>query len=533
MKNRLSALAPSRELSTFFDNLDSFAEAPEGVAKLRELILDLAVRGKLVDQDKSNEPASELLATIHSHKQAFIEENNLKRVRKLAEVIDTEQPFPAPVSWIWCRLGDVARPQAGFAFKSSLFNENNEGVPLIRIRDILNDQTQVHYAGDYRDEFLVETGDYLIGMDGNFNVAKWQGPQALLNQRVTRLQWYSDLVEQRFVTIALQHRLFELQGKKAYTTVDHLSGKQIEDSPIPLPPLSEQRRIVAKVDGLMSLCDELESLHSERVRLRDRASRSCLDRLVSSRSRRDLSSAWQRLIDDFEVLYDTPETLAHLRQSIVQLAVQGKLLSLTDEDKKLLARDSMVGDFLTMQNGYAFKSEWFEKSGIRLVRNANIGHGELDWTDVAMISVRRAEEYERFDIREGDIVLSLDRPLISTGLKVARITKRDLPSLLLQRVARPVFKDSSVRPDYFYMWLQSPAFTESIDPGKSNGIPHISTREVQKIAFAPPTTASQKRIVAKVDQLLSQCDELSARLRDRQSATQQLLTATIDHLLNG
>lgn len=226
--------------------------------------------------------------------------------------------------------------------------------------------------------------------------------------------------------------------------------------------------------------------------------------------------------DNLESFVELPEGVEKLRDLFLRLAVQGQLVPVDDEDRALLARETVVGDYLTMQNGYAFKSQWFVKDGIRLVRNANIGHGALHWSDVARISEERAEEYERFRMIEGDIVLTLDRPLITTGLKVARVTQDDLPSLLLQRVARPVIKkDAGLVPEFFYTWLQSPFFIGSIDPGKSNGVPHISTREVQKIAFAPPTKVTQRRIVSKVESLMSLCDTLESQRRSRESVRER------------
>jgi len=157
----------------------------------------------------------------------------------------------------------------------------------------------------------------------------------------------------------------------------------------------------------------------------------------------------------------------------------------------------------------------------------------LRWDDVVCVSDERAEEFSRFELNEGDIVISLDRPLISTGLKVARLTNADLPALLLQRVGRPQFKDDRVVPDYFFLWLNSPAFIGSIDPGKSNGVPHIAAKDIHRSGFVPPSPAEQKRIVSKVTELLSLCDALESQLQSTESASTQLLSAAVSHLLDG
>lgn len=222
------------------DNLPLIATAPDGIQRLRGLILELAVRGKLVPQDPADEPASELLKRIEVEKTRLVKDGKIRKPKAPEAVGEDERPFEVPATWEWIRLAEVANPQAGFAFKSSAFNEAGHGLPLIRIRDVGFSNPITYFDGPYRDEFVVHAGDYLVSMDGQFRVAAWQGPPALLNQRVSRLQFYGDEIVQRFIAASLQFRLSELQGVKAYTTVDHLSGGQIASSATPLPPQCSQ-----------------------------------------------------------------------------------------------------------------------------------------------------------------------------------------------------------------------------------------------------------------------------------------------------
>ena len=165
------------------------------------------------------------------------------------------------------------------------------------------------------------------------------------------------------------------------------------------------------------------------------------------------------------------------------------------------AADKVLGDFAAVQSGYAFKSEWFEAEGIRLVRNVNIGHGTLAWNQQVCIAEGRRSEFGRFELRLGDILVSLDRPIISTGVKVARMRQVDLPSLLLQRVGRLLIRTPDLDPDYLYLWLRSPRFVNAIDPGRSNGVPHISPKDIERLPFAAPTLANQRGIVARLHRL--------------------------------
>lgn len=250
----------------------------------------------------------------------------------------------------------------------------------------------------------------------------------------------------------------------------------------------------------------------------------------------------ETFFEQFELLADAPNGVQKLRELILQLAVQRKLVPLTnfEQNSREISKGKRVSDFITILNGYAFKSQWFIEDGIRLLRNANVGHGTLRWDDVAKITEERAEEFKRFKLDVGDIVISLDRPLISTGLKVARVSRDDLPCLLLQRVGKVEFKTDEVIPEFFFLWLNSPIFINAIDPGRSNGVPHISSKNIESLPFAPPPKEEQERIIAKVDRLMSLCDELEARQEKRRDrilqlgevATSQLLTPSTPEAFN-
>ena len=192
-----------------------------------------------------------------------------------------------------------------------------------------------------------------------------------------------------------------------------------------------------------------------------------------------------------------------------------------------------VGDFVSIQNGYAFKSEWFSEDGVRLARNANVGHGRLDWDDTARIPESMTPAFERFRLREGDILISLDRPIISTGVKVARVRSADMPSLLLQRVGRVTYQDKTVDPDYFFAWLQSPRFVGAIDPGRSNGVPHIASRDIERLPFTPPPHSEQRRIVAHLDALQAKVDALRAAQAAAAADLDALLPAVLAEAFAG
>lgn len=262
------------------------------------------------------------------------------------------------------------------------------------------------------------------------------------------------------------------QGSTNYAAI---RPNHVLDYEIPLPPISEQRRIVAKIERLASKIEKVYGLRSE------------------SRHRADhfLATA---MIDAF------PEPKS----------------------------GDIVGNYANVQSGYAFKSEWFIDKGIRLVRNINIGHGQIDWRQTVCFPKERREEFERFELKKGDILISLDRPIISTGIKVAKVTEKDLPSLLLQRVGRVQFFDHNVNPDFMFIWFQSPHFSNAIDPGRSNGVPHISQKDIMRIPFSAPPIEKQCRIVAYLNDLHSRMNNL----KGIQSQTKKELDALLPSILD-
>lgn len=181
--------------------------------------------------------------------------------------------------WVETPIGDIAQVLSGFAFKSELFNKS-EGIPLIRIRDLpKRDSTEALYSGGYEDRYVVKKGDFLIGMDGEFHCYEWNGPNALLNQRVCRIQDFKiGRVIPRYIYFAVNQYLDKIEQDTGYTTVKHISAKQVLGITIPLPPLPEQKRIV---DLISSVDFYIEALEKQLDSVRS-ASNAQLEKIVSA-----------------------------------------------------------------------------------------------------------------------------------------------------------------------------------------------------------------------------------------------------------
>lgn len=506
-------------------HFDRLSEVPNAISRLRRFILDLAVRGKLVDQDPNDEPATSLLSRIREERARLIKAGRMRGQEALSPIERAEVPFRIPQHWALVRLGDALELINGRAFRPSEWSK--DGLPIIRIQNLNNTDAPFNYcAASIPDKFFVQAGDFLISWSGtpgtSFGAHIWDRGPALLNQHIFRAELIGEAFFPPFLRLAVNSRLMELINQaQGGVGLQHVTKPKLERIPLTLPPFAEQHRIVARVDELMALCDRLEEARVEREGQRDRLveiSLQSLGQAVNVNFREHASFHLRHLSS----LTTLPEHIEQLRQVIFNLAVHGQLGPVLDWPKKPVR----LCEFAAVQNGYAFKSEWFAHSGIRLLRNANVGHGAVRWEDVVFLPEKRSAEFERFRLNLGDIVLSLDRPFISTGTKVARIRAEDLPSLLLQRVGR--FQLSAeLSPDYIFLWLNSPHFCGQLTPGRSNGVPHISSKQVENAEIFVPSLGEQHRIVAKVDELMVLCDGLEKQLTTIRDEGRILLEAVL------
>lgn len=160
--------------------------------------------------------------------------------------------------WEYKTLSTVCKVQNGYAFDSKLFHDEKRGLPLIRIRDIKRGYSQTYTEETCASCFSVTDGDMLIGMDGDFNIGEWKGGRALLNQRVCKLI-PSDKILAKFIFYFIPEALQKINSKTTFSTVKHLSSKQVEAIMLPILSLSEQQRIVEYLDSSFAKIDAMKA----------------------------------------------------------------------------------------------------------------------------------------------------------------------------------------------------------------------------------------------------------------------------------
>ncbi|WP_246769504.1 restriction endonuclease subunit S [Escherichia sp. E2593] len=310
-----------------------------GIKKLRELILELAVRGKLVPQDPNDEPASELLRGMKKQQEDLIKERKIKKPKKLPSIDGTLESISVPQGWELCYLNDIGDWGAG-----ATPNRTNSGyyggdIPWFKSGELSEDyitDSEEHITALALKECSLrdnQPGDVLIAMYG-----ATIGKTSILNSRSTTNQAVCACTP--FDGLSNQYLLIFLKAsKKVFTAMGaggaqpNISKEKIVATLFALPPLNEQLRIVKKVEQLMSLCDQLEQQSLTSLDAHQQLVETLLGTLTDSQNAEELAENWTRISEHFDTLFTTEASVDALKQTILQLAVMGKLVPQDPNDE--------------------------------------------------------------------------------------------------------------------------------------------------------------------------------------------------------
>jgi type I restriction enzyme S subunit len=535
-------------------NFERISEAPDAIARLRRFILDLAVRGKLVEQDQEDEPAEELLAAISSESQQ-VKGRRKASPRSAGQV--SEGPFGVPSLWEWTQLGAIgdwgsgSTPSRGRSdyyggaiswFKSGELNDNK------CLRE--SDEKITHLALEQCSFRLNSPGDVLIAMYGaTIGKLAILGEEAVTNQAVCACTpcWGVD-TEYLYLFLLAQRDEFRLASEGG--AQPNISKVKIVNTLIPLPPLAEQHRIVAKVDELMALCDQLEAARQQLEQGRERLVAATLQRLNQPAAdpasfRQDASFALQVLPS----LTTTPAQIKQLRQTILNLAVRGKLVEQDQEDEPVEGYLNLIKAQPIDQGDFGTPCQWAwvsvgEVSSSRLgkmldkaknkgterpyLRNINVRWLDFDLSDLLEMRFEESELSE-YELKKGDV-------LICEGGEPGRAAVWDdrARGVYFQKAIHRVRFDECVDPFFFVHVLRCSALDERLSRYfTGTGISHFTGKSLKGYLFPLPPLAEQHRIVAKVDELMALCDQLEQQLSQADQQRRRLLEAVLAEALGG
>jgi type I restriction enzyme S subunit len=313
-------------------HFERISEAPDAIARLRRFILDLAVRGKLVEQDLEDEPAEEQLERIALAKLALGRKERAFKKKKSDMSIESFQ-YLLPSGWASATLADLVTILNGRAYKQSELLDS--GTPVLRVGNLFTSNKWFYSNLELDDDKCIDDGDLIFAWSASFGPFIWKGGRVIYHYHIWKLPLHSPAdLSLDYLHLYLLHKTAEIKGAGHGISMVHMTKEKMEGLDVPLPPLAEQHRIVAKVDELMALCDQLEAARQQREQGREGLMAATLQRLNQPAAdpasfRNDASFALQVLPS----LTTTPAQIKQLRQTILNLAVRGRLVEQDPEDE--------------------------------------------------------------------------------------------------------------------------------------------------------------------------------------------------------
>ncbi|PLX37830.1 MAG: restriction endonuclease subunit S [Hyphomicrobiales bacterium] len=554
---------------------EQVADAPDAVPRLRRFVLDLAVRGKLVPQEAGDEPASELLKRIAAEKARLVKVGQIKKP-KLLEPIE-EPPFPIPPGWTWARLGTIAAYiQRG---KSPKYAPTN-GAPVISQKCVqwtgLDLAAAKRVTLDSLEKYeairFLRDGDLLWNSTGTGTIGRIirlsDPPEKLVcDSHVTVVRCLEADPEYVRTWLRTDHVYGVIEYRAAGSTNQvELTAQMANNQPVPLPPLAEQRRIVAKVEELMALLDRLEAARTARETTRDRLTAASLARLTApDADTADFAANARFALATLPALTTRSDQIKPLRQTILNLAVRGKLVeqdptdepasyelekvvklkadhnlrnpkkvaTIADEEKWSLTpagwcwtRWDQITNWITY--GFTRPVEHVE-TGVPIVTGKNVNEGQIIFETASLTPTTLFDALNEKDKPQpGDILITKDGSIGRTAI----VEDRHLPFCINQSVAVMWLRSCHFERRYLKLVLDSPQTQDALQQKTAGvAIKHISITDLGKMVFPLPPLAEQHRIVAKVDALMALCDRLEAALITADTARARLLEALLHEAL--
>ena len=526
------------------------AEAPDAIARLRRFILDLAVRGKLVPQDPQDEPASELLKRIAKEKARLDRKERIKR--EPSSFHADADAMQMPQGWALAPLADLVTVLNGRAYKQNELL--SAGTPVLRVGNLFTSDKWYYSTLQLDEDKYCKKGDLIFAWSASFGPFIWDGARVIYHYHIWKLPLHSEAdLNKLFLYNFLLQKTREIKEAGHGISMIHMTKEKMEKLVVPLPPLAEQHRIVAKVDELMALCDQLEAARQERESRRDRLAAASLARLNAPDPETFQSDACFAL-NALPALTTRPNQIKQLRQTILNLAVRGKLvpqdpsdesvhldvLSETDAKVALPAswRYIRLAELLRedTRNGYSRRPD-DAPEGVPILR---ISAGTVRRDGVVaeeehkLISGIDAKTRKEYGLRTGDLLACR-----FNGNK-AFVGRLSIFNDYLR--LQPIYPDKLIRvrlepqravSAFLRLASETDLVRDEVEVFCATTVGNwgISASNLKAVRFPVPPLAEQHRIVAKVDELMALCDRLEASLTTSDQTRTRLLEATLAEAL--
>ncbi|EHR0227583.1 restriction endonuclease subunit S [Vibrio parahaemolyticus] len=541
-----------------------------GVKKLRELILELAVRGKLVPQDPNDEPASVLLERIAAEKAELVKEKIIRKSKSLPVVSKKEQPFVLPKGWVWERLGNIGIGATGKtpSTKQSIFFEGS--IPFIgpgqinQNGEILVPEKFLSCEGLLNSTEAIEGDILMVCIGGSIGKAAIARQTVGFNQQINAIRALQMPSAYLYTSLSTDSFLQELLKKATGSATPIINRRKWEELLVPIAPLEEQYRIVAKVNELMALCDQLEQQTEASIEAHQVLVTTLLDTLTDSADADELMQNWARISEHFDTLFTTEESIDQLKQTILQLAVMGKLVpqDLNDEpasellkriaeEKAQLIKEKKIKKQkalppisedekpFKLPSGWEWcrlpdlgelargKSKHRPRNDPKLYENGNIPLVQTG--DVARANgtiLTYTAKYNEFGLAQSQL-WPKGTLCITIAANIADTATLGFDACFPDSVVGYTPYDKEIPTVYFDYFIKTAK--ENLERfAPSTAQKNINLEILSNVLVPCPPMQQFPRIVEKVNLLLGICDELKERLKESQMSQLQLTDAIVE-----
>ncbi len=478
-------------------------------SELRKSILQAAVQGKLVSQNPQDEPASELYKRIQAEKGQLIKDKKLKKEKPLPAITADEIPFDLPDGWMWCRLGEVVETNIGLIYKPSEITKS--GVPVLRSNNVQNGriilEDLVYIKKEIDNKFICQKNDILMCVRNGSK--RLVGKAALIDESGMAFGAFMAILRTSFSNYLLtfiNSIVFrkQVQGNDTNTTtINQITQSLLKNVFIPLPPLEEQKRIVAKVDGLMILCDELEKAE----KIADGLDKNFFTNLPKA----ILQSAIKgELVPQCPTDEPASELYKRIQAEKEQLIRDKKLKK--EKPLPAIAEDEIpfdlpdgwiwcrLGDIINYGNTINIKpTNISPEKWVLELEDIEKDSGNIIKRVTAQFRVPKSDKHV---FSKNNILYSKLRPYLN------KVTLADSDGVCSSEII-PLVISTQLNSPYLLSYFRSPFFVDyAIKCSYGVKMPRLGTTD-GKLAIIPlPPLEEQKRIVAKVDELMALCSEL-------------------------
>lgn len=546
-------------------------ETPDGITRLRELILKLAMQGKLVEQKFKEQTADELSEEIKKERQQLIKLGKIRKQKEFEKIKSHEVLYDLPSNWKWVRLNDFGTWKSGSTPNRSNSSFYDGNIPWVKSGEVK--QGLIKETSEKISELALQKcsldinpiGSVLVAMYGaNIGEVGILDIEATTNQAICACNTFSLINNKYLFNLILSlKKNFISQGAGA--AQPNISREKIINTIVPLAPLEEQKRIVEKIDQLMQLCDKLEAERDRKNKLQQQINSAAIHNLIKANDEASFASAWSFIANEFNSLYTVKQNVTDLKNVVLELAIRGKLIK-QDQDQSAESEyefikyaksivdknkvNSKLNDKQITKNEVPFKlpENWiwvrlgnicskigsgstprggknvYQSEGVKFIRSQNVYNSGLIFENVVFIDSITHKKMINTKVISNDLLLNI------TGGSIGRcaLVPKDFDEANVSQHVTIVRLLPDIDHKFVHRFILSPYFQKKIMQVQTGANREGLAKKNMELMLVPlPPYNEQKKISNRVDELFNLCDRLDDFIEQSSKKQSQILNAVL------